>query len=90
MAFSVTDDLHSILLLTERGRLKYKNLMTNPRVAIFVDNRENIGRDLDDAMTITARGLAEEVLGEDCLASKAFCLARHPDLKAFALSLIHI
>ena len=86
MAFSVTDDLHSILLLTERGRLKYKNLMTNPRVAIFVDNRENIGRDLDDAITISARGLAEEVLGEDGLASKAFCLTRHPDLKAFATS----
>ena len=86
MAFAVTDDLQSILLMTERGRLKYKNLITNPRVAIFIDNRENIGRDLDDAMTISARGLAEEVLGEDCLASKAFCLTRHPDLKAFAAS----
>ena len=86
MAFSVTEDLQSFLLMTERGRLKYENLMTNPRVAIFIDNRENIGSDLDEAIAITAKGVAEEVLGEECNDCRAFCLARHPALQAFAAS----
>lgn len=86
MAFSVTEDLQSFLLMTERGRLKYENLMTNPRVAIFIDNRENIGSDLNEAIAITAKGLAEEVLGEECIDGRAFCLARHPDLQTFSAS----
>lgn len=84
MAFSVTEDLQSLILMTERGRLKYENLMANPRVAIMIDNRENLGSDLEEAMAVTAQGLAEEVSGNARDEWRAFHLARHPALQAFA------
>ena len=84
MAFSVTEDFQSFILMTERGRLKYENLMANPRVAIMIDNRENLGRDLDEAVAVTAQGLAEEIAGDARDEWRAFCLARHPALQAFA------
>ena len=84
MAFSVTEDLQSFILMTERGRLKYENLMANPRVAIMIDNRENLGSDLEEAIAVTAQGLAEEIAGDACDEWRAFCLARHPALQAFA------
>ena len=84
MAFSVTEDLQSFILMTERGRLKYENLMANPRVAIMIDNRENLGSDLQEAVAVTAQGLAEEIAGDAHDEWRAFCLARHPALQAFA------
>lgn len=84
MAFSVTEDLQSFILMTERGRLKYENLMANPRVAIMIDNRENLGSDLEEAMAVTAQGLAEEIAGNARDEWRAFCLVRHPALQAFA------
>lgn len=84
MAFSVTEDLQSFILMTERGRLKYENLMANSRVAIMIDNRENLGSDLEEAMAVTAQGLAEEIAGNARDKWRAFCLARHPALQAFA------
>jgi nitroimidazol reductase NimA-like FMN-containing flavoprotein (pyridoxamine 5'-phosphate oxidase superfamily) len=84
MAFSVTEDLQSFILMTERGRLKYQNLMANPRVAIMIDNRENLGSDLQEAVAVTAQGLAEEIAGAARDEWRALCLARHPALQAFA------
>lgn len=84
MAFSVTEDLQSFILMTERGRLKYENLMANPRVAIMIDNRENLGSDLLEAVAVTAQGLAEEITGDARDEWRALCLARHPALQGFA------
>ena len=84
MAFSVTEDLQSFILMTERGRLKYENLMANPRVAIMIDNRENLGSDLEETVAVTAQGLAEEIAGNASDEWRALCLARHPALQAFA------
>jgi nitroimidazol reductase NimA-like FMN-containing flavoprotein (pyridoxamine 5'-phosphate oxidase superfamily) len=86
MAFSITDDLRAFILMTERGRLKYENLMSNPRAAIMIDNRENLGNDLDATIAVTAQGVAEEISTEGRDAARAFCLARHPALQSFAES----
>jgi len=86
MAFSITDDLRAFILMTERGRLKYENLMSNPRAAIMIDNRENLGSDLDATIAVTALGVAEEISAEGRDAARALCLARHPTLQAFAES----
>ncbi len=84
MAYSITDDLRAFILMTERGRLKYENLMSNPRVAIMIDNRENLGSDLEATLAVTAQGVAEEISGDARDAARAFCLARHPALQSFA------
>jgi nitroimidazol reductase NimA-like FMN-containing flavoprotein (pyridoxamine 5'-phosphate oxidase superfamily) len=86
MAYSITDDLRVFILMTERGRLKYENLMSNPRVAIMIDNRENLGSDLDATIAVTAQGVAEEISADGRDAARAFCLARHPALQSFAES----
>jgi len=86
MAYSITDDLRAFILMTERDRLKYENLMSNPRVAIMIDNRENLGSDLDATIAVTAQGVAEEITGDARDEWRAFCLARHPALQTFAES----
>jgi nitroimidazol reductase NimA-like FMN-containing flavoprotein (pyridoxamine 5'-phosphate oxidase superfamily) len=86
MAYSITRDLRAFILMTERGRLKYENLMSNPRVAIMIDNRENLGSDLEETLAVTAQGMAEEINGDARDAARAFCLARHPALQSFAES----
>jgi general stress protein 26 len=86
MAYSIIDDLRAFILMTERDRLKYENLITNPRVAILIDNRENLGSDLDTTIAVTAQGVAEEITGDACDEWRAFCLARHPALRSFAES----
>ncbi|MDP1526177.1 MAG: pyridoxamine 5'-phosphate oxidase family protein [Rhodocyclaceae bacterium] len=86
MAYSITDDLRAFILMTERGRLKYENLMSNPRVAIMIDNRENLGSDLNATLAVTSLGVAEEISSEGGDAARAFCLARHPALQSFAES----
>ena len=84
MAYSITDDLRAFILMTERGRLKYENLMTKPRVAIMIDNRENLGSDLDATIAVTAQGVAEEISAETRDAAREMCLERHPALQSFA------
>ena len=84
MAYSITDDLRAFILMTERGRLKYENLMSNPRVAIMIDNRENLGSDLEATIAVTAQGVAEEISGDARDAARAHCLVRHPALQSFA------
>ncbi|MBK7953653.1 MAG: pyridoxamine 5'-phosphate oxidase family protein [Candidatus Accumulibacter sp.] len=86
MAFAVTDDLKGLILLTERATHKYANLMANRRVAVFIDNRENVGSDTDAAVAITALGEADEVAGEECVCLRDAYLARHPYLDQFATS----
>lgn len=84
MAYSITDDLLAFILMTERGRQKYENLMSNPRVAIMIDNRENLGSDLDATIAVTAQGVAKEISGDARDAARALCLVRHPALQSFA------
>ena len=86
MAFAVTDDLRALILLTERGTHKYVNLMANRRVAMFIDNRENVGSDTEEAVAITALGEAEEVAGDEGAGLRHSYLARHPYLAVFATS----
>jgi len=86
MAYSITDDLRAVILMTERGRQKYENLMSNPRAALMIDNRENLDSDLNATLAVTSLGVAEELIGEGRDAARAFCLARHPALRSFAES----
>jgi hypothetical protein len=86
MAFSATEDLRQIVLLTERTRRKFANLKANRRVALLIDDRENKGSDTQDAVAVTAIGDAEEAgLAASAALFPAF-LARHPGLSAFAAS----
>jgi hypothetical protein len=86
MAFSATEDLLQIVLLTERTRRKFNNLKANRRVALLIDNRENKGSDTQDAVAVTAIGGAEEADSATAAALLPQFLSRHPGLSTFAAS----
>jgi len=86
MAFSATEDLRQIVLLTERTRRKFANLKANRRVALLIDDRENKGSDTQDAVAVTAIGDAEEAGFAAGAALLPPFLARHPGLSTFAAS----
>jgi nitroimidazol reductase NimA-like FMN-containing flavoprotein (pyridoxamine 5'-phosphate oxidase superfamily) len=86
MAFAATDDLHQIVLLTERDRRKFANLKANCRVALLIDDRKNEGQDTKESVAVTVIGEAQEVGAEVRGALLKIFLARHPYLADFAAS----
>jgi nitroimidazol reductase NimA-like FMN-containing flavoprotein (pyridoxamine 5'-phosphate oxidase superfamily) len=80
MAFAATDDLKTLLFATERNTRKYANLVTNPRVALLVDNRSNQVSDTKEAVAVTALGEMRESDKEQHL---SIFLAKHPHLEPF-------
>jgi heme iron utilization protein len=86
MAFAATGDLHTIILITERDKQKYAHLKANRRVSLLIDDRENRGADIHEAIAITVFGEAEEVEGSQGSHLRELYLMRHPYLAAFAMS----
>jgi hypothetical protein len=86
MAFAASEDLGALLLVTDRATHKYANLIANPRVAVFIDNRENVGADTLEAVAITVLGTAREVSDNDGDRLREAFIARHPYLAGFATS----
>jgi len=64
MAFAVTDDLKQIIFMTNKNTQKYKNLKSNKKIAMLIDDRTNNISDVKDATAVTAIGEARE-LNED-------------------------
>jgi nitroimidazol reductase NimA-like FMN-containing flavoprotein (pyridoxamine 5'-phosphate oxidase superfamily) len=86
MAFAVSEDLRTVLLVTGRATRKYANLTAEPRVALLIDNRSHQASDIHEAMAATVLGAAEEVSGVERERLLPVYLARHPHLEAFASS----
>ena len=80
MAFAATNDLKYIILATERNTRKYANLVSNPRVALLVDNRSNQVSDTREAIAVTVLGEMRESDKEQHL---SIFLKKHPHLEAF-------
>jgi nitroimidazol reductase NimA-like FMN-containing flavoprotein (pyridoxamine 5'-phosphate oxidase superfamily) len=83
MAFATTTDLKLLIVATERDTRKYGNMIANPRTAVLIDNRSNQGSDAQDAIAVTATGIAEEVDGLERDRLQTIFLARHPHLAVF-------
>lgn len=86
MAFAVTEDLRQLVMLTERTTRKYANLLSNPRVTLLIDDRENTGSDTEDSVVVTAIGEAQESDPDIGAPLLELFLTRHPYLAAFAAS----
>jgi len=86
MAFAVTDDLKTLLLVTARATRKFANLGEDPRVALLIDSRSHAAGDVHDAAAATVLGDAEEVSGAERDRLLQIYLAKHPHLEAFARS----
>ena len=83
VSFEVTDDLREIVFATMRQRLKYRNMVANPRVSLIVDNRKNVSKDIHEATSATIIGSAEDIQGSNRTGYESLLLSRHPELEDF-------
>ena len=82
VAFAITDDLKSLVFVTDRNTRKYRNIKENANIALLIDNRTNQASDVTKATAITAIGTALEEL--DIKSNhRAILLKRHPQLEYF-------
>ena len=82
VSFAVTDDLRSLVFITNRNTRKFKNIQKNRNISLLIDNRTNQPSDVSQAIAITAIGTAREEM-ENKSRLQAIFLARHPQLKQF-------
>ena len=82
VSFAITDDLKSLVFITDRNTRKYRNIKENNHLSLLIDNRTNQPSDITQAIAITVIGTArEEVTSRDRY--QVIFLARHPQLKQF-------
>lgn len=86
VSFAVADNLTSIVFPTPRATRKYRNLMTNAGVSLFVDDRQNNSAALGDIHGIEARGIAREIPNEERGLYEPLYCARHPGLAEFTMN----
>ena len=84
VAFAETEDLKDLVFATFRATRKYRDIVSEPRVALLIDNRSNEESDFSDALAVTATGGAEEVTGGDRERLLSVYVAKHPQLVEFA------
>jgi len=82
VSFAVTEDLRSLVFITNRNTRKYKNIQENGNISLLIDNRTNQPSDVSQAIAITAIGTACEEMENKSSLQNIF-LARHPQLKQF-------
>jgi nitroimidazol reductase NimA-like FMN-containing flavoprotein (pyridoxamine 5'-phosphate oxidase superfamily) len=83
VAFVLTENLKEIIFATKRKRLKYQNMVANPRVTLLIDDRDRGESDLEKTTSIAVIGSAEDtanVTREKCV---SLLLKRHPELTNF-------
>jgi len=83
IAFAYTDNMKYLIFVTSRNTRKYGNVLADKRVAVLVDSRRHDTSDFEDAMAITALGVAEEATGSERNQLLAVYLAKHPHLEDF-------
>ena len=86
VAFVATDDLRHIFFVTARTTRKFANLSSDSRVAVLINSSANEESDFHEAVSITATGIAEEIMDPERQDILRFYLSKHPYLEDFAKS----
>lgn len=86
VSFAAADELRTILFATARQTAKFANLQARPAVSLFVDNRSNHPRDLEQAHGVEIEGRGLETGGEARQRYRELFLARFPELEEFLAS----
>ena len=82
VSFAATEDLDSLVFVTERGTRKYRNMQDNPAISLLVDNRTNRISDISEATAVTAIGTIHEEPDNESIYRDMF-LTKHPGLRRF-------
>jgi len=86
IAVTPADECRGLIFATYRGTRKYKNLVDNSKVAVFIDRREANASGAQEGFVLTALGHAEEIGGTERAAALGAHLKRHPALESFLSS----
>ncbi len=86
VAFAATEDLKELVFATMRKRLKYQNIMANPRVTLTMDDRDKRASDFNETTSVTAVGSAGDVINHERQKYADLLLSRHPSLMGFVSS----
>jgi len=83
VGFAISEDLKELVFATMRQRLKYKNMIANPRVTLMIDDRDTQASDFNDTTSITIVGSAKDITGEERGKYATMLLQRQPALTEF-------
>jgi uncharacterized pyridoxamine 5'-phosphate oxidase family protein len=82
ISFVMTDDLKSLIFITDRNTRKFRNIIGNSNISLLIDNRTNRPSDISQAIAVTVIGAAHEER-EKTNSLKDIFLAKHPQLRQF-------
>ncbi len=82
VAYYSTDDLKYLIFATSKNTKKFQNLTKNSNVCLLIDNRENNPSDFNNAITVTAVGVAKKIQKNKDYFKDLF-IKRHPNLGDF-------
>jgi nitroimidazol reductase NimA-like FMN-containing flavoprotein (pyridoxamine 5'-phosphate oxidase superfamily) len=83
IAFLVSDDFRYLYFATSRKTTKFTNLLSDPKVCLFFDNRSNELEDVTNATTATVLGKVEELTEEVNKEILQLFIKKYPQLKEF-------
>ncbi|OHB57901.1 MAG: hypothetical protein A2Y12_01650 [Planctomycetes bacterium GWF2_42_9] len=86
VAFACSDDMRCIVFATLKATRKFANIMSNPNVSMFIDNRSNNAADFSKAIGITALGSVRQLTKNKNSKMMKLYLKKHPQLKPFLAS----
>jgi len=86
IAVTPADGCRRLIFATYRGTRKYRNLIDNSKVAVFIDRREAGASGAQEGFVLTALGHAEEIGSAERVAALSAHLKRHPALESFLRS----
>ena len=86
VAFYAAVDLKHIYFATPKTTRKFANLTADNRVAVMVNSSTNETSDFHQAISVTAIGRAQEIVGADKETVLYQYLAKHPHLDDFVRS----
>jgi len=86
IAITPAGEYRHLIFATYRDTRKYRNLVDNSKVAVFIDGREAVTSGLREGFVLTALGRAEEIGGAGHDTALRAHLERHPDQESFLRS----
>jgi uncharacterized pyridoxamine 5'-phosphate oxidase family protein len=83
VAFAITEDLKTIVFVTNRDTRKYRNIIADENVSLLIDSRTNQPSDFSMAVALTIIGSAREAENEERENLISLYLTKHPHLSQF-------
>jgi uncharacterized protein YhbP (UPF0306 family) len=83
VAFACSDDIRQIVFATHRTTRKFANIISNPSVSLFIDNRSNRAIDFRKAIGVTVLGSVRQVRKNRNSKLMKLYLSKHPELDSF-------